>query len=221
MTDSDETNGAEALMGRTFDTLDESLSEWIGGQHLFFVGTAPLAAEGHVNISPKGSMDTFRILGPTTVAYLDLAGSGIETTAHLRENGRIVIMFCAFDGAPKVLRLHGRGRVVQSDEPEFESLLVHFQPNDDLLKTQRSVIVVEVTRIADSCGFVVPRMEYTGDREQLFRWAEHQQQRNGDEWALKYRQANNRTSIDGLPALELPEEFEEDLQQHSSAGRAL
>lgn len=209
-------------MGRTFDVLDDTLIDWIGRQRLFFVGTAPLGSDDHLNISPKGSGDTFRILSPTSVAYLDLTGSGIETVAHLRENGRIVIMFCAFEGPPKVLRLHGRGRVIQPEDPEFQVLVDTFEPNDDLLATLRSVITVDVTRIADSCGFVVPYMEYQAERGQLFSWAKRQHERGGDEWRLKFHQANNGSSIDGLTGLDLPDGLSQaDLRRHSSQGRAL
>jgi hypothetical protein len=209
-------------MGRQYEAIDDDLAAWIGRQHLFFVGTAPNGPDGHVNISPKGSMATFRILGPRTVAYLDLTGSGIETAAHLRENGRIVLMFCAFDGPPKIVRLHGRGRVVQPHEPDFAGLLARFDPDADLRAVLRSVIVVAVERIADSCGFVVPRMDYASERRQLFRWADQQVQKRGDAWGLRYRQAHNRASIDGLPGLDFPDELSEDeARAWSSVGRAL
>lgn len=209
-------------MGRVYEGLDESLTNWIMAQRLMFVATAPNDPNGHVNVSPKGLMDTFRILDESTVAYLDLLGSGIETVAHLRENGRIVIMFCAFEGAPKVLRLHGRGRTVQPHNLEFTSLLKAFDLDSDLERTLRSIIVVNVTRISDSCGFVVPRMEYVEERDTLFRWAEHQHQREGDGWAAKYQQANNLHSIDGLPGMDLSDDLaEDDLKKFSSSGRAL
>lgn len=209
-------------MGRIYDSLDDKLAGWIGKQHLFFVATAPNDPHGHVNVSPKGNGRTFRILGPTTVAYLDLTGSGIETVAHLRENGRIVLMFCAFEGAPKILRLHGRGRCIQPDSPEFPALLAGFDLTDDLRLTLRSIIVVEVSRISDSCGFVVPKMRFAGEREQLFRWAEDRQERYGETWASAYQQANNLASIDGLPGLDLPDDLSaEDAAHHASAGRAL
>src|SRR5690349_17540333 len=167
-------------MGRIFEQLDDTLIEWIGKQPMFFVASAPIDPDGHVNLSPKGNRETFRILGPTTFAYLDLLGSGAETIAHLRENGRIVVMFCAFDGAPKVLRLHGTGRVVQAHDPAFADLVQAFAPSEELLGILRSVIVVEVTRIADSCGFVVPKMALVEEREQLVRWGEHQEATNGE-----------------------------------------
>jgi hypothetical protein len=209
-------------MGRMFSTIDADLAEWIGKQHLFFVASAPNDPDGHINVSPKGARQTFRILGPTTVAYLDLTGSGIETVAHLRENGRIVLMFCAFEGAPKVIRLHGHGRCVQPHDAEFVDLLAGFRPTDDLLRTLRSIIVVEVSRIADSCGFVVPTMTFVEERSQLFRWASDRQEKHGEGWALTYQQANNLASIDGLAGLDLPADLsEEEAARYSSVGRAL
>jgi len=192
-------------MGRHYDELDDGLRAWIGAQPLFFVATAPTDAGGHVNCSPKGGAGTFQVLDPTTVAYLDLIGSGIETIAHLRENGRIVLMFCAFGGPPKIVRLHGRGRAVQSGEPEFATLLDRFAPGDELRGAARSVVVVEVDRITDSCGFVVPRMEYAGDRDHLFRWSENRREQQGAGWKDAYQATKNAVSIDGLPGLDLAE----------------
>jgi hypothetical protein len=159
---------------------------------MFFVASAPLDPAGHVNLSPKG-LDTFRILDPGTVAYLDLTGSGIETVAHLKENGRIVIMFCAFQGPPNILRLHGRGRVVEADA-EFDALRALFPEFEGV----RSVIVVEITRVSDSCGFAVPLLRYEGEREQLQAWAK----KKGAEGLKDYRAAKNSQSIDGLRGLE-------------------
>lgn len=212
-------------MGRIFERLDDTLMAWIGKQPMFFVATAPNDPDGHVNLSPKGDMDTFRVLGPTTFAYLDLMGSGVETIAHLRENGRIVVMFCAFDGAPKVLRLHGRGRVVQARDPGFAELVAAFAPSEALLGILRSVILVEITRIADSCGFVVPKMALVEEREQLVRWGRHQAAQHGDGWQEKYVFANNRKSIDGLTGLDFPDGDpaldEREQKTLSSAGRSL
>ncbi|MGN6485382.1 MAG: pyridoxamine 5'-phosphate oxidase family protein [Thermomicrobiales bacterium] len=212
-------------MGRVFEQLDEKLIAWIGKQPMVFVASAPNEPDGHVNLSPKGDTDTFRILGPTTFAYLDLLGSGVETIAHLRENGRIVVMFCAFDGAPKVLRLHGRGRVVQAHDPEFADLVAAFEPSEAIMGILRSVILVEITRIADSCGFVVPKMALVEEREQLVRWGEHQEAENGDGWKEKYFFANNQASIDGLTGLDFPE-GDPDLDERerktlTSAGKSL
>ena len=129
---------------------------------MFFVATAPLDANGHVNLSPKG-LDTFRILGPTTVAYLDIFGSGVETIAHLRENHRIAIMFCAFQGPPKILRLHGHGRVAEPHDAEFAELQAHFHEQVGT----RAIIAVEVTRITDSCGYGVPLLKFESERTGL------------------------------------------------------
>src|SRR5579883_815601 len=149
-------------MGKLFPELTDDLREFIARQHVFFVATAPLSADGHVNVSPKG-LDTFRVLGPRTVAYLDLTGSGVETIAHLRENGRLTVMFCAFEGRPRILRLSGRGRAVEPGDPEWATVAAEFPA----AAGARSVVVLDVDRIADSCGFGVPRFEFAGDRPQL------------------------------------------------------
>jgi hypothetical protein len=179
-------------MGKTYDEITPELSAWIGQQRIFFVATAPLAAGGLVNCSPKG-LDTFRILSPRAVAYLDLTGSGIETVAHVRENGRIVLMFCAFDGPPNIVRLYGRGTVVAPGDDAFADLRQRFP---DMPGT-RSVIRIDVTRVSDSCGFAVPRYEFVGDRDQLTKWAATK-----DAGALaEYRAKKNASSLDGLPGL--------------------
>lgn len=183
-------------MSQTFEQLDEDLIAFIGEQKMFFVATAPLSGDGSVNVSPKG-YDTFVVLDARTVAYLDLGGSGAETMAHVRENGRITLMFCAFEGAPKILRLYGRGRAVALHDPEFPELLARFPGYD----RARAVIVVELTRIAESCGWSIPFYDYRGERDQLRRWIEH---RPIDEWTAR-RYASNAQSIDGLPALVPPE----------------
>src|SRR5688572_17449388 len=183
-------------MGRTYEALDAGQIAWIGRQPVFFVATAPTDTDGLVNVSPKGGSGTLRVLGPTTVAYLDLTGSGVETIAHLQDNGRIVLMFCAFEGPPKILRLHGRGRVVTLASPDWADLLGHFAPSDDLLHLLRSIVVVEATRIGDSCGFVVPRMDFVEDRQQLSRWAHNREEEFGPDWKAKYHEANNRQSLD-------------------------
>jgi Pyridoxamine 5'-phosphate oxidase len=180
-------------MGKAYDEIDEKLEVFLRAQHIFFVATAPLAADGHLNCSPKG-LDTFAILDRRTVAYLDLTGSGVETIAHLRENGRIVLAFSAFSGPPKIVRLHGRGEVVEARDPRFPALRAHFPDHYDGV---RSVITVAVERIADSCGYGVPQYEYVGDRSQLAEWT----QRKGPEGVAKYRAERNRTSIDGLPGV--------------------
>jgi len=179
-------------MGKIQTSLDDAAVHFIQAQHMFFVASAPLDANGHVNLSPKG-LDTFRILGPTTVAYLDFNGSGVETIAHLKENGRIVLMFCAFQGPPNILRLYGHGRAVEPHEPDFADLVTHFPAQEAI----RSIIVVELTRVTDSCGYGVPLLKYEGERQQLSAWARKQ----GPEGLKAYRQRKNRESIDGLPGI--------------------
>src|SRR5262249_11585167 len=153
--------------------IDERLERWIAAQPLFFVGTAPLDGDGHVNVSPKGPIETLRVLGPGSVAYLDFVGSGAETVAHLRENGRIVIMLCAFAGPPRIVRLHGRGSVAVAGEPGFEELLAScgFSSVDGVPEARRSIVTVELDRIADSCGYGVPLMEFQGQRQHMELWA--------------------------------------------------
>lgn len=179
-------------MGKVLAELDDDVRAFIAAQKVFFVATAPLSAGGHVNLSPKG-LDTFRVLGPTTAAYLDLTGSGVETIAHLRENGRLTVMFCAFDGRPRILRLYGRGRVVLPGEAEWPAVSAGFPP----LPGVRAMVVLEVERIADSCGYAVPRYEFVGDRPQLLDWCE----KKGEEGVRKYQVQKNATSLDGLPGL--------------------
>jgi hypothetical protein len=176
--------------------LDDKLAGWIERQPLFFVATAPLAADGHVNCSPKGR-DTLRVLGPQELAYLDLGGSGIETVAHLRENQRIVIMLCAFAGPPKIVRLHGRGTPVFPGEAGFDALLAHFPPPPS---PARSVVRVAVTRVADSCGYGVPLMDYRGERRSI----ENYVRDKSAEELRAYLRDNNARSIDGLPGLKEP-----------------
>jgi hypothetical protein len=183
-------------MGKVHDTIDERLAGWIRAQHVFFVATAPLAGDGHVNLSPKGQPG-LAVLGPKQVAYLDLVGSGAETIAHLRENGRIVVMLCTFEGKPLILRLHGTGRAVEPGDPAFDALAAHFPKHAGT----RAVIVVDIERIADSCGYGVPVMPYEAERTQLDAWVE----RKGQGGLRTYQEENNRTSLDGLPALRGPQ----------------
>lgn len=171
--------------------ISDALAEWIGEQRLFFVATAPSDADGHVNVSPKG-FDAFKVLGPDKVAYLDLTGSGIETIAHLRENGRITIMLCAFEGKPKVCRLHGRGTVHPRGTPAFEELVARFPSRSGT----RSVVEVDVERVSTSCGFGVPLMEYRGMRDEMDEWVER---KGGEPGMVAYRAKRNAESIDGLP----------------------
>jgi hypothetical protein len=182
-------------VGKVYDAIDEKLSAWLSAQKIFFVATAPLSREGHVNCSPKDGR-SFRILGERTVVYLDLTGSGVETIAHIKENGRIVLMFCAFAGAPNIVRLHGQGEVIESHHPDFATLQARFGSTPGL----RSFIRVHLTRISDSCGFGVPLYEFRGDRNQLTDWAEHK----GPEKLVVYQREKNVTSIDGLGGLAPP-----------------
>jgi Pyridoxamine 5'-phosphate oxidase len=179
-------------MGNVYDRIDDKLAAFIEKQHLFFVGTAPDSPEGHLNVSPKG-LDTFRILGPTSVAYLDLTGSGIETVAHLPQNARITILFCAFEGRPLIVRLYGRGQVVEPGDDTWDDLIAEFPEYPGI----RSVIVVDVDRVADSCGFAVPLYEYKGERSQLIAYAE----KKGPAGMERYKAEKNKTSIDGIAGL--------------------
>jgi hypothetical protein len=191
-------------VGKLFEEIDGKLAAWIGRQRMFFVGTAPSGSDGHVNVSPKGLIETFRIVGPHEVAYLDFVGSGVETIAHLRDNGRICIMFCAFDGPPRIVRLHGRGEVTQIGAPRFDELLALFGETADgeLASGIRSVIRVDVERVADSCGYVVPLMDYRGERTQMAQWQASQVAKHGDGALLDYSAELNERSIDELPGIE-------------------
>lgn len=192
-------------MGKLYAELDDRLQKFIAKQPVFFVATAPgLGSDGrggHVNVSPKGCRDTFAVLGPTTVAYLDLTGSGAETIAHVRQNGRITIMFCSFAREPKVLRLYGTGEVVLPGSSRWDELAPYFPRTADRaaeLTSQRAIIVVDVERIADSCGYAVPEMSLHGERDVLDRWVST---KTAGELA-GYRAEKNSVSIDGLPALD-------------------
>ena len=189
-------------MAKLFEQIDDALRTFIEAQPMFFVATAPSGDGGHVNLSPKGGRNLFRVTGPRGFAYVDLIGSGIETIAHLRENGRIAIMFCSFEGPPKIVRLHGVGRPVQQQDEGFAELLAAFDVTDEQSRAVRSVITVEVTRVADSCGFVVPRMDYAGERDQLYRFADNRIRKLGAEAVAEYVSANNAESIDGLTGLD-------------------
>ena len=189
-------------MAKLFDAIDDKLQAFIEAQPMFFVATAPSGDGGHVNLSPKGGRNLFRVTGPHGFAYVDLVGSGIETIAHLRENGRIAIMFCSFTGGPKILRLHGVGRPVQQGDDGFAEALGRFDITDEQRRAVRSVIEVDVTRVADSCGFVVPRMDYVGERDQLYRYAENRIRKEGSDAVQAYVTANNAESIDGLEGLD-------------------
>jgi hypothetical protein len=182
-------------MAKLYDAIDGRVREFIEAQPVFFVATAPSGADGHLNLSPKGMKGTFAVVGPLRFAYLDYFGSGAETLAHLRDNGRIVVMFCAFTGPPNIVRLHGSARSITPDDPVFDTLLPAFpQPRTHGV---RSIVDVSVRRVSDSCGFAVPLMDYVGDRDLLVRWAE----RKTDADLADYAEAKNMFSIDGLPAL--------------------
>jgi hypothetical protein len=190
-------------MGKVFTEIGDHLQRWIADQALFFVGTAPLASDGHVNVSPKGPIDTLRVLDPHTVAYLDLVGSGAETVAHLRENGRIVIMLCAFAGPPRIVRLHGRGEVVMAADPGFDELLTRCNFAEPALpQSRRAIVSVSVSRVADSCGYGVPLMRQEGLRPHQDAWAAKRIRVGGEEALIEYQREKNAHSIDGLPALD-------------------
>jgi hypothetical protein len=179
-------------MGKIYAAIDDKLQNWLAAQKVFFVATAPLSPNGHINCSPKDGA-SFHILDERTVAYLDFTGSGVETIAHLKENQRIVLMFCAMEGPPKIVRLHGRGEPIEPGHSAFESLRTIFPATSGL----RSFIRIRLTRISDSCGFGVPLYEFRGHRSQLKEWAE----RKGEPGLAVYRQEKNSCSIDGLPGV--------------------
>ncbi|MEQ8717571.1 MAG: pyridoxamine 5'-phosphate oxidase family protein [Acidimicrobiales bacterium] len=177
-------------MGTVLDGIDQDLAERLHAAKVFFVATAPSGSAGHVNVSPKG-FDSFRVLGPHRVAFADMTGSGIETIAHVRDNGRITFMFCAFDGDPSIIRLQGAASVHLPDDDGFAELADRFPPVPGL----RSIITADLDRVSDSCGFGVPFMSYEGMRGDLIDWADEQ----GDDGLAQYRVRKNGTSIDGLP----------------------
>jgi hypothetical protein len=179
-------------MAERFAALSPELAQWWCEQPVFFVATAPAGGDGHVNLSPKG-YDTLRVLGPARVAYLDLTGSGIETVAHVRENGRITLMACAFSATPRISRIYGRGIVHEAGSPEFEALASHFPA----LPGRRSIIEIDVDRVATSCGYAVPLMDLVEDRDRLQQWAE----KKGEDGIVAYWASKNRESIDGIPGL--------------------
>ena len=176
-------------MGKIYESITPQIQEWIGQQKLFFVSTAPLSGDGLINCSPKG-MDSFRVLDEHTVAYLDLVGSGVETIAHLKENQRITVMFCAFEGAPKIFRFYGQGEVLEKNSADFDTLKYHFPA----YLGARSIIKIKVQRIQDACGYAVPVLEFKKERDVLNEWAENK----GKEGIETYIQNNNSESLDGL-----------------------
>jgi hypothetical protein len=196
-------------VSRVYDGLGDELRAWIEAQALFFVGTAPLAAGGHVNVSPKGPIGSLRVLDARTVAYLDVIGSGAETIAHVRENGRIVVMLCAFAGKPRILRIHGTATVLFAHEPAYASLLARAGFEDPgVPETRRAIVRVDVTRVADACGYGVPLMTYEGRRPQMEAWGQKKVQAGPGALAA-YVAEKNRVSIDGLPAVEVREPEED------------
>jgi hypothetical protein len=182
-------------VSKVYEAIDGRLRDFIDAQRLFFVATAPLVG-GRVNVSPKGLDGTFVVVDDHTVAYLDVTASGAETIAHLREpgNGRITVMFCSFDRSPNVVRLQGSGRVVSVYDQEYDAWAARFTET----RGARAVIVVDVERVSDSCGFGIPLMDFAGERHLL---PEHME-RKGAEGLLDYRRLKNRSSIDGLPAFD-------------------
>ena len=181
-------------MGKVRPQIDDELAAFLLAQPVFFVATAPRSGEGHVNVSPKGLPGCLSVVGPLEVAYLDLTGSGAETIAHLRDNGRICLMFCAFDGPPRILRLHGRGEVLGVGAVDFPDI-------GELPEQQRTVIRVDVERVATACGFGVPLMDFAGTRNNGRRWAEGKLAKDGPQALEDYKAEKNAASIDGLPAL--------------------
>jgi len=180
-------------VGKLYESITPELIAWVEQQPLFFVATAPLSAGGHVNCSPKG-LDPLGIVDARHVAYLDLTGSGAETIAHLRENGRIVFMFCALTGAPKIVRFHGKGEVATPASPAWPKLLSLFPA----YPSARAIVHAEITRVSDSCGYGVPKFEYVEERDTLTRWADAKK----IEALPLYRKQHNARSIDGLPGLD-------------------
>ena len=190
-------------MAKTFEEIGEHLRGWVARQSMYFVATAPLDGEGHVNVSPKGPIGSLRVLGPRRIAYLDIGGSGNETIAHVRENGRIVVMLCAFEGPPRIVRFHGRGTVHPKDSARYGELLTEGDFEDaSLPEARRSIIEVEVTRISDSCGYGVPLMSFEGLREHHhLATAKRLRTVGGEEGYDEHRREVNARSLDGLPAL--------------------
>jgi hypothetical protein len=181
-------------MGKVLDALDDNLTDFVTRQPVFFVATAPSGVDAHVNVSPKGLEGSFAVIDPLTVAYLDLTGSGVETIAHVRDNGRVTLMFCAFDGKPLIVRLYGRGEVLLPGSAGFDGLRVLFPVH---AQGVRSVVRVRLDRVSTSCGYGVPLMVYQGDRDKLPAWAD----RKGHEGVVRYQAERNDASIDGLPGL--------------------
>jgi hypothetical protein len=192
-------------MAKVFEGIDAGLAGWIAAQPLFFVASAPLDPDGHINVSPKGPIETLRVLDEQTIAYLDLIGSGAETAAHVRENGRIVVMLCAFAGPPRIVRLHGRGEVIAAADPRFAELLERCSfVEPEVAESRRAIVLVDIQRVADSCGYGVPLMGYEGQRPHMDAWAAKKLRVGGRDALAEYQREKNARSIDGLPAFEPP-----------------
>lgn len=177
-------------MGKFYTAIQAPHRAFIEKQHIFFVATAPLSPEGHVNLSPKG-LDCFRVLSDKQVAYMDLISSGNETSAHTRENGRITFMFCSFEGPPNILRLYGKGRAILPGSEQWDQYAAAFT----IYPSTRQILLADIDLVQTSCGFGVPLFDYVGERDIHFEWAE----RKGPAGLLEYMQEKNRTSLDGLP----------------------
>lgn len=189
-------------MARVFPEITEHLRDWIPKQAMFFVATAPLGADGRVNVSPKGPIGSLAVLDPHTVAYLDVNGSGVETLAHLRENGRICVMLCAFDGPPRIVRLHGRGEAIMPEDPRFADLLEQASFTDPSLpEARRSMVRIDVTRVGDSCGYGVPLMSFEGPREHHALSTAKKLRTMGVEEYDAFQRERGAASLDDLPAL--------------------
>jgi hypothetical protein len=192
-------------MARTYDAIDDHLAAWIGKQPMFFVASAPLDEDGHVNVSPKGPIGTFRVIGPRRVAYVDLIGSDAETVAHLRENGRIVVMFCAFAGPPRIVRLHGTGEPIMGGDARFDALLAEASFDEATVpEARRAIVVVDLERISSSCGYGVPLMSYAGERPHMHASKTKRLRTGGPDALARYVGEHNAESIDGLPAIRAP-----------------
>ena len=181
-------------MGKEYTEIDERVQRWIDRQHMFFVATAPLEGDGLINCSPKG-LNSFAVLGPRQIAYADVGGSGIETVAHVKQNGRITVMMCSFEGPPKIFRFYGEGRSLEAHEDGFAELASRFEG----LPTIRNIVVVDVDRIIDSCGYGVPLYEYQGERDSLDNYFADKTEQDVHD----YHRENNATSLDGLPGLDV------------------
>lgn len=188
-------------MAKVFEEITDHIRDWVGRQPMFFVATAPLAADGHVNVSPKGPIGSLRILGPHRLAFLDISGSGAETIAHVRENGRIVVMLCAFEGPPRIVRFHGTARVLRWDEPGFDAAAEGFA-HVSIDAARRALVTVDVTRVSDSCGYGVPLMAFEGPREHHALASAKKVRVLGEDGYERRKLTKNAVSLDGLPAID-------------------